>query len=122
MGVLNTQFQSNRRANALKRKWEKVAAQEAAEVEAADSTPAAVVTTTAVAAEPIEATPPVANVDDAVANADEAIEAVDLGEGEVEEWSMKNRKSELLEAANAAGIEVEESWTKAAILEALNGG
>ena len=34
----------------------------------------------------------------------------------------KNRKSELLEAANNAGVAVEASWTKAAILEALNGG
>ena len=121
MGVLNTQFQSNRRANGVKRKWERITA----EKEAADTvvaTAAAVATTTTTAADPIEAVDPVINVDDALAQADEVVETVDLETGEIQEWSMKNRKSELLEAANNAGVEVEASWTKAAILEALNGG
>ena len=118
MGVLNTQFQSNRRANGVKRKWERINA----EKEAAESTAAVVVTTTTTAADPIEAVTPVVNVDDALAEADEVVETVDLETGEIEEWSMKNRKSELLEAANNAGVAVEASWTKAAILEALNGG
>lgn len=121
MGVLNTQFQSNRRANGVKRKWERIAAEKDA-AEAAVVAAAVVVTTTATAADPIEAVNPVVNVDDALAEADEVVETVDLETGEIEEWSMKNRKSELLEAAHNAGIEVEASWTKAAILEALNGG
>lgn len=120
MGVLNTQFQSNRRANGVKRKWERITAEK--ETAEAAETAAVVVTTTATAADPIEAVNPVVNVDDALAEADEVVETVDLETGEIEEWSMKNLKSELLEAAHNAGIEVEASWTKAAILEALNGG
>jgi hypothetical protein len=46
-----------------------------------------------------------------------------LGEAaEVEEsLSMSNSKDELLVAAEAAGLDVDESNTKAEILEALNG-
>ena len=35
------------------------------------------------------------------------------------EWSMTNTKAELTAAAEAAGVEVEGSWTKAQILGAL---
>lgn len=35
--------------------------------------------------------------------------------------SKANKKAELLEAADAAGVEVDESMTKAEILEALDG-
>jgi hypothetical protein len=44
----------------------------------------------------------------------------DLVEDEVPSWSMSNTKAELLEAAEAAGVDVDESMTKAAILEALD--
>ena len=45
----------------------------------------------------------------------EALEAVEEG------LSMSNKKSELIEAAEAAGVAVDETMTKAEILEALNG-
>ncbi len=44
-------------------------------------------------------------------------------ESSVEEgsMSMSNSKAELVAAAEATGVDVDESWTKAEILEALNG-
>ena len=40
---------------------------------------------------------------------------------EVPSFSMANTKDDLLAAAQVAGVEVDESMTKAEILEALNG-
>jgi hypothetical protein len=39
----------------------------------------------------------------------------------VEALSMSNKKDELVSAAEAAGLEVDETMTKAEILEALDG-
>lgn len=51
--------------------------------------------------------------------ADLAEESAPEPEPEPEGLSMSNTKTELLEAAEAAGVEVDESMTKAEILEVL---
>lgn len=45
----------------------------------------------------------------------------DLDAPEVASLSMVNSKAELVAAAEATGVDVDESWTKAEILEALDG-
>jgi hypothetical protein len=45
----------------------------------------------------------------------------ELAEAETPALSMSNKKDELVAAAEAAGLEVDETMTKAEILEALDG-
>jgi len=66
-------------------------------------------------------------VDDVVevtASAEEVVASVvvdDVVEVTVEAWTMKNKKAELLEAAESLGLSVDDSMNKASILEAING-
>ena len=57
---------------------------------------------------------------DVVVTEDVVIETTTEEANTTEEWSMKNKKAELLDAAGQMGLTVDGSMTKAAILSVIN--